>query len=281
MLLVVLACATPSRAISFLRGESPEPAATRQLSAGQYPTAAYPESATTAPLPGVSGYPGPTGELQPVTPTGTVALPATQFAPYPGAGEDFPAYPTTVQESAGSSAYPTPGSVTFVTPTLSAQLPYPGQGTPGSISPPTGFQSPTPQPGTSPQIATAIPSTPIPLNTALPPPAWINSELRASELDQVRLVSGKVQLLFFFAFWDGPSLAMAPLVHAVQEQFENRVAFVYLDVDDPAAGHFKEELGYMSQPEFFLVDPQGVVIEHWRGYVRIEELVHALETSIN
>lgn len=74
---------------------------------------------------------------------------------------------------------------------------------------------------------------------------------------------------------------MAPLVHAVQEQFENRVAFVYLDVDDPAAGHFKEELGYMSQPEFFLVDPQGVVIEHWRGYVRIEELVHALETSIN
>lgn len=73
---------------------------------------------------------------------------------------------------------------------------------------------------------------------------------------------------------------MAPLVHAVEEDYQERVNFVYLDSDDPAANYFKDELGYISQPHFFLIDPQGVIIEQWEGYVKIEELIEAIESAL-
>ena len=53
------------------------------------------------------------------------------------------------------------------------------------------------------------------------------------------LATGKPQLIEFFAFWSGPSLAMSPIVKGVEKEYARRVNFVYLDIDDPATKIFK------------------------------------------
>lgn len=73
---------------------------------------------------------------------------------------------------------------------------------------------------------------------------------------------------------------MAPLVQAVEGNFRDQVNFIYVDIDSPQARYFKDTLGYKSQPHFFLVDPQGVVIREWKGYVRIEDLITAIQSAL-
>ena len=84
----------------------------------------------------------------------------------------------------------------------------------------------------------------------------------------------------FFAFWDGASQAMAPLVHSLEEQYQDEMNFVYLDVDDPANTAFKRTLGYRRMPHFFLLDYQGRVLRSWQGYVDVEDFVIAFEAAL-
>ncbi len=74
---------------------------------------------------------------------------------------------------------------------------------------------------------------------------------------------------------------MAPLLYGIQEEFLDEVNFIYLDIDDPAVGVFKRELGFRVEPHFFLLDAQGKVLRQWVGYVSIETLRIALENAIN
>lgn len=74
---------------------------------------------------------------------------------------------------------------------------------------------------------------------------------------------------------------MAPLVHALESQYAERMNFIYLDIDDPANALFKEELGYRSQPHFFLLDRDGNDLREWQGYVSVQELQSAIEGALN
>lgn len=84
----------------------------------------------------------------------------------------------------------------------------------------------------------------------------------------------------FFAFWSGPCQAMAPTVHAVQSEYEARVNFIYLDIDDPANERWKQSIGFRSEPQFFLLDAQGRILRQWSGYVTAETLRQALDTAL-
>lgn len=95
------------------------------------------------------------------------------------------------------------------------------------------------------------------------------------------LASGKVQLIFFFAFWDGACQAMAPLVHGLEPSYASRVNFIYLDIDDPATESFQTTLHYRYQPHFFLLDPGGVVLKQWVGYVNVQELINAMDAALD
>jgi thiol-disulfide isomerase/thioredoxin len=108
----------------------------------------------------------------------------------------------------------------------------------------------------------------------------VSSNLRATDPSTVKLASGRVQLIWFFAFWDGPSQAMAPLVHGLEDQYESHMNFVYLDIDDPDNETFQEALGYRTQPHFFLLDPNGVVLLQWQGYVSVEEFRRAFDAAL-
>jgi len=96
----------------------------------------------------------------------------------------------------------------------------------------------------------------------------------------VQLAAGKPQLIEFFAFWSGPSLAMAPIVQGMEKEYGGRVKFVYLDIDDPATELFKKQLHYRMEPHFFLLDEHGKVLQQWVGYVTVEQFRLALEGAV-
>jgi thiol-disulfide isomerase/thioredoxin len=104
--------------------------------------------------------------------------------------------------------------------------------------------------------------------------------LRASDPRTVKLASGKPQLIEFFAFWSGPSQAMAPIVHPLEQSYSDRMNFLFLDIDDPANKAFKTKLGFRFEPHFFLLDSQGNIMKQWVGYVRTQEFVDAFEEAL-
>ncbi len=61
---------------------------------------------------------------------------------------------------------------------------------------------------------------------------------------------------------------MAPVVHGLEKQYGDKIQFVYLDVDDPANAALAQQLGRRGQPEFYLLDGRGQVVERWAGGVR-------------
>jgi len=74
---------------------------------------------------------------------------------------------------------------------------------------------------------------------------------------------------------------MAPIVHGLEAEYYDRINFIYLNVDDPATNRFKEELNYFVQPDFFLLDRDGTVLNRWTGPVPAEELEGAFMTALD
>jgi thioredoxin-like negative regulator of GroEL len=108
----------------------------------------------------------------------------------------------------------------------------------------------------------------------------VNVRLHATNPLTVQLASEKPELVEFFAFWSGPSLAMAPVVQGVEKEYTGRVNFVYLDIDDPATDSFKQQLHYRVEPHFFLLDAHGKVLQQWVGYVTVEQFRLALDSAL-
>jgi thioredoxin-like negative regulator of GroEL len=116
--------------------------------------------------------------------------------------------------------------------------------------------------------------------TPLPYPPWVSVKLQATDPLSVQLASGKPQLVEFFAFWSGPSLAMAPLIQGLEGEYSGQVNFVYLDIDDPATNTFKQQLHFRTEPHFFLLDEEGKILNQWVGYVSVATLRQALDAAL-
>lgn len=130
---------------------------------------------------------------------------------------------------------------------------------------------------TTPPIPT---STTQPTKTPIELPPWMAASLTATDPRTFKLASGKLQLVQFFAFWDGNSQAMAPYLHSLEEEYKGKIKFVYLDIDDPLNYQHKKDLRYRYQPHYFLIDEQGKVIQQWLGYVKVEKLIEAIEAVL-
>ena len=63
---------------------------------------------------------------------------------------------------------------------------------------------------------------------------------------------------------------MAPVVHGLEAEYYDQVKFVFLNIDDPANDEFKRILGFRVQPQFFLLDENGEIIQQWLGSVSAE-----------
>jgi thiol-disulfide isomerase/thioredoxin len=208
----------------------------------------------------------------------TQGLIPTLDSAYPGSGEAPTSYPpisTITSSSAGSVSSTATQRLSNVPSTYSVN---------SSTLTPTVFFVPTvtPTPTKTPFRTPTPTITPTPTNTRtpLPFPPWINSKLKASDPRTVKLASGKVQLVQFFAYWSGPSQAMAPLIIGLEKEYRGRANFVYLDIDNPANTIYKRQLGFRMEPHFFLLDPQGKILKQWIGYVTVEQLRKAFETAL-
>ena len=73
---------------------------------------------------------------------------------------------------------------------------------------------------------------------------------------------------------------MAPIVHGLEDRYRDRMSFSYLDIDDPATADFRSVLGFRYQPEFYLLDAQGSVIQKWVGPVQEQDLVNAFDAAL-
>ncbi|MGW8250277.1 MAG: TlpA family protein disulfide reductase, partial [Anaerolineales bacterium] len=93
-----------------------------------------------------------------------------------------------------------------------------------------------------------------------------------------QLVAGQPQLVEFFAYWDPVSQGMAPIVHVLEDRYQDRIRFVYLDIEDPANSLFKTLIGNRLPPMFFLLDSQGNVVEQWQGRVPAEDFEQVFAT---
>jgi hypothetical protein len=73
---------------------------------------------------------------------------------------------------------------------------------------------------------------------------------------------------------------MAPVVHGLEQQWGDRINFVYLDIDDPDTTPFKRDFGYRYQPHFLLLDGQGQIVDQWVGPVAEGTFVSAFESLL-
>ena len=65
---------------------------------------------------------------------------------------------------------------------------------------------------------------------------------------------------------------MAPMVHGLEAEYYDSIQFTYLDADDPNTRDFQRTLGFFYQPEIYLLDGEGNVLEKWVGYTSQEDL---------
>ena len=61
------------------------------------------------------------------------------------------------------------------------------------------------------------------------------------------------------------------MVHGLEAKYYGKVRFSYLDASDPNTQEFQRALGFRYQPEFYLLDGDGNLLQKWVGAVSQEE----------
>ena len=61
------------------------------------------------------------------------------------------------------------------------------------------------------------------------------------------------------------------MVHGLEAKYFGKIKFAYLDADDPRTFDFQQALGFYYQPEVYLLDGQGNVLQKWVGFTSEEE----------
>jgi len=64
---------------------------------------------------------------------------------------------------------------------------------------------------------------------------------------------------------------MAPMVHGLEAKYFGRIQFTYLDADDSRTSDFQRTLGFYYQPEVYLLDANGNILQKWVGYTSKDE----------
>ncbi len=102
-------------------------------------------------------------------------------------------------------------------------------------------------------------------------------QITAEEFDSVLKVSEVPVVCDFFATWCGPCKMLAPVLAEVSEKFENRAAFVKVDVDTAPA--LAARYGIMSIPTV-IVFKNGEEVDKTLGYMDEDEATEFIEGNL-
>ena len=61
------------------------------------------------------------------------------------------------------------------------------------------------------------------------------------------------------------------MVHGLEAKYFGKIHFTYLDADEPRTLDFQQALGFYYQPEVYLLDADGNVLQKWVGYTSEED----------
>ena len=64
---------------------------------------------------------------------------------------------------------------------------------------------------------------------------------------------------------------MAPMVHGFEAKYFGKIKFTYLDADNSQTQDFQRTLGFYYQPEVYLLDANGNVLQKWIGNTTEDE----------
>ena len=64
---------------------------------------------------------------------------------------------------------------------------------------------------------------------------------------------------------------MAPMVHGLEAKYFGKINFSYIDADDPNTFDIQQALGFRYQPEIYLLDGDGNLLQKWIGYTSEQE----------
>lgn len=64
---------------------------------------------------------------------------------------------------------------------------------------------------------------------------------------------------------------MAPMVHGLEAKYFGKIRFSYIDADDPNTFDIQQALGFRYQPEIYLLDGDGNLLQKWVGYTTEEQ----------
>ena len=99
-----------------------------------------------------------------------------------------------------------------------------------------------------------------------------------SNFDQTVLQSAKPVLMDFWATWCKPCLMVAPILDELAEEYDDRITFVKLDVDQNPKTAAK--YGIMSIPTL-LIFKNGEPVSHMVGVRPKKELQENLEAALD
>jgi hypothetical protein len=73
---------------------------------------------------------------------------------------------------------------------------------------------------------------------------------------------------------------VAPVVNGLRKAYGQRIKFVRVNIHDPKTAALQTRLGFMTTPEFFLLDPTGRVVHQWAEDITVDgvgQVLAALE----
>ncbi len=62
------------------------------------------------------------------------------------------------------------------------------------------------------------------------------------------------------------------MVHGLEAEYFGKIKFSFLDADDPRTDVFQRDLGFYYQPELYLLDANGNVLQKFIGYTSEDQL---------
>jgi len=71
------------------------------------------------------------------------------------------------------------------------------------------------------------------------------------------------------------------MVHGLEAKYFGRIQFSYLDADDPNTFQFQQALGFRYQPEIYLLDGNGNLLQKWVGYTTEQQFEDVFAQYVN